>query len=219
MRETSAELRGRLPGVSDAVESGVARLGRLLSWPTHPLFVGTPVSIAVGVRLFGGWNADVWQLIALVGSLGLLIPLGSLFALQRAGKIADVFMTRHEDRRWLYPIGVVDLAVIYGAFAAYEAPREILAVVAAGILAVAGMMIANRFLKASLHAAGNAGIATALCWVEGLAFWPAWILVALACWARLACKGHSPAEIATGLAVGTLPTALAMGWFLGGLHW
>lgn len=200
-------------------ETVAARLGRWVSWPTHPLFVGTPVSLYVGIRAFGGLSDPVLELIAWVGALGLLFPLGFIYALQRSGVVSDFFLTRHEDRKWFYPVGLVTLLMIYTVFALYGAPPKILAVVAAGIVSAAAMALANRYLKVSLHAAGNAGIATALCWVEGAHFWPIWFLVAAACWGRLACREHQPVEIATGLILGTVPTVIAMGWFLGGMHW
>lgn len=208
-----------MDGEAIDIDNSLARVGKWVSWPTHPLFVGTPVSLYVGIRAFGGVSAEVLELIGWVGFLGLIFPLGIIYLLERSGVVSDFFLTRHEDRKWFYPIGLVDLALIYLVFSAYGAPTEILAVVAAGVISAAAMTLANRYVKASLHAAGNAGIATALCWVEGLTFWPIWLLVAAACWGRLACREHRPVEIAVGLALGTLPTAVVMSWYLGELHW
>ncbi len=198
-----------------ATETASQRLGHALSVVLHPLALGTPIAIGVGVREFGGFSFEVFQVGAIVGTLGLLFPLALLFLLVRTGKISDLFMTRHEDRRWVYPIGFADLLFIFFVFWAYEAPQTILATVAAGFLAVCCMAIGNRFLKASIHCAGNAGILLALCWVEGWLFSPLLLLIPATIWSRLAVREHTPAEALAGTILGILPTAAAMAFFLG----
>jgi len=194
---------------------GEQRLARFLSFALHPLALGTPISLWVGIAAFGGLSARVAELIAWVGTLGLVFPMASLALLVRAGKISDFFMTRHADRRWLYPIGLVDLAIILSVFRAYEAPLPIWATAAAGIASAACMAVANRWVKASLHVGGNAGILLALCWVQGFYLWPALALVPATIWSRIAMREHTPKETATGLVLGLLPTALVLFYLLG----
>ncbi len=191
------------------------RLARFLSYALHPLALGTPVSLWVGIAAFGGLSARVAELIVWVGTLGLVFPMASLALLARAGKISDFFLTRHADRRWLYPIGLVDLSIILLLFRLYRAPPAIWATVAAGIASAACMAVANRWIKASLHVGGNAGILLALCWVEGFILWPVLALVPATIWSRVALREHTPREAATGLVLGLLPTALVLFYLLG----
>lgn len=206
-RETSA--------LGAAPEARNGRLAHALSYVLHPVAVGTPIGLWVGPRYFGGLTDEVLLLAGKVALLGIVFPLVVLGGLLYTGRVRDFFLTRREERQWLYTLGLVDLVLILWLFHQGGAPAPIIAAVTACFAATLALAIVNLFVKASLHCAGNAGIALSLCWIEGWHFWPIWLLVPLTVWARLECGHHNRNEVVAGLLAGTLPVSLALAAMIG----
>jgi hypothetical protein len=162
--------------------------------------VGHPFLVVPGAILLTGTRGPVlYAVLASMVAITVHVVRG-----MRRGEISDVDVSRREQRRGVYAIGigcsVVAVAVLY---ATHQPPLAIRgSLIAGGALAVSA--IVNLRLKASLHclfAMFSAGIAWRAEHVAGLVF----AIVALAvAWARVAYERHTRAEAAVGLALGTV---------------
>jgi len=201
------EVRPEPPEPADALTRFARACGLLL----HPLIVGSPVALAVGIREYGGWNGVTMKLALQVTTLCIVAPMAYLFYLVRAGHTTDIFMSLREDRRYIFPIGTLNLVITYITFRYHHASDLILNVVLAATLVMALMQTGTLFSKPSMHTAGIAGISAAVAIYEGLWTLPFGIaLTALVMWSRVRARRHTVSEVFQGLAIGAGGTAATL---------
>lgn len=187
------------------------RLARALGILLHPLVTGFPVAMVVGIREYGGWSEVTLHLTLQVTMLCIIAPLAYLAYLVRAGHTTDIFMSLREDRRYIFPIGTLNLVITYITFRYHHASDLILNVVLAAILVMAAMQTGTLFSKPSMHTAGNAGIGAALAINEG--YWTIpymMILTAAVMWSRVRAKRHTVSEVIQGFFIGAGATTAVL---------
>src|SRR5687767_5341899 len=169
------------------------RLARILSVAGHPLVL-IPLTLALTTRS--------WQVTALLAATTTL-PLAVVLLRQvRRGTLSDLDVSRREERSGLYYVAIPLLAV--GAIAVYLTGGS--PVLLRGLAATAGMftvgLLANRFLKISMHM-----MLAVYCAVLVVRTHP-WSAVAIlpfvlaVAWSRWRLQRHTVAELAVGGALG-----------------
>ncbi len=195
----------------ETVTGPLTRFAQFCGILLHPLIVGFPVALAVGIREYGGWSDVTLRLTVQVGMLCVIAPFAYLLYLSRAGHTTDVFMSLREDRRYIFPIGTLNLVMTYITFRYHHASDLILNVVLAAILVMAAMQTGTLFSKPSMHTAGNAGIAAAVAIYEGPHTLPVTAaLTALVMWSRVRAKRHTISEVFQGLIIGAGATTIVL---------
>jgi membrane-associated phospholipid phosphatase len=91
---------------------------------------------------------------------------------------------------------------------AFDAPVEMVALVASIAVGVACGWVITRWWKISVHAAIAAGAATVLLVVFGPALLAVWPLVAVIAWSRVQVGDHTTAQVLAGVALGVVVNAM-----------
>jgi hypothetical protein len=169
------------------------RAARILSVALHPFVVG-PLTAALATRN--------WRWAAAITATTILPLVVLLVRRTRRGAWSDFDVSRREQRPGLYyaaiPLLAVTAAVVWWLGAPASFLRSFLAI---GFLFVAGL-IGNRFLKISLHMMFGAFCTVVIFRLYPMSLFLTLPLLAALAWSRWRLERHTPAEIATGLALG-----------------
>jgi membrane-associated phospholipid phosphatase len=147
-----------------------------------------------------------WAVISIL--FASVLPMGYVIAQVRRGRITD----RHLGLRVQRPLPmlfviaftIAGLAVLY----ALGAPRQLLALGAAGVVGLSVTALITLFWKISMHTAVVAGALAIVVIVFGLAWLPLFAMLVLVGWARVDLGDHAIAEVVAGAAVGGVIAAL-----------
>lgn len=191
--------------------AGRSRVAHAVGVLADPAIVLLGTLVVVGVASSPTPLAGVgWALLAALFCAGL--PYGVLAILLRRGHVSDVHVLVREQRRLPLLAALGCLVVGLGLLVGLRAPRPVVALVAAMLVALAVMTAISRWSKASFHVAGVTGAVVVLAHVLGPAALPAGApVVALVAWARHRAGRHSVGQLAAGLLVGVLSPGLLYG--------
>jgi membrane-associated phospholipid phosphatase len=181
----------------------VARLvGELLS----------PPPILVVLALVVAWDSSptpamavLWGGIAAV--FASVLPYALILRGVRRGRLSDKNISLREQRIRFGVVGITSILLGLALLAAFDAPAEMVALVASIAVGVACGWVITLWWKISVHAAIAAGAATVLTLVFGTALLAAWPLVALIGWSRVQVGDHTPAQVLAGVALGVVVNA------------
>ncbi|AGL20929.1 hypothetical protein [Actinoplanes sp. N902-109] len=179
------------------------RLARLISEALAP-------AVLVGALLLVvGWHAGEstggsrwWGLPGAVFAVGL--PMAYVLRGVRQGRLTNHHIPEREHRRLPLLVGIGSLAVGVTVLLLLGAPREVLALLAAGGTGLVVYAVVTHWWKMSIHAGVAAGTAATLTVVYGPLALLSVPLVALVGWARVRLSAHTPAQVIVGAAVGAL---------------
>jgi membrane-associated phospholipid phosphatase len=192
------ELVQRLPG-----RLRVARLvGELLS----------PPPILVVLALVVAWDSSpspamavLWGGIAAV--FASVLPYALILRGVRRGRLSDTNISLREQRIRFGVVAITSILLGLAVLAAFDAPAEMVALLASVAVGVACGWVVTLWWKISVHAAIAAGAATVLVLVFGPALLVVWPLVALIAWSRVQVGDHTPAQVLAGVALGVAVNA------------
>jgi membrane-associated phospholipid phosphatase len=181
----------------------VARLvGQLLS----------PPPILVVLALLVAWASSstpamavLWGGIAAV--FASVLPYALILRGVRRGRLSDKHISLREQRIRFGVVAIISILIGLGALAAFDAPAEMVALLASIAVGVACGWVVTLWWKISVHAAIAAGAATVLLLVFGPALLAVWPLVALIAWSRVQVGDHTPAQVLAGVALGVVVNA------------
>jgi membrane-associated phospholipid phosphatase len=181
----------------------VARLvGELLS----------PPPILVVLALVVAWDssptpamAAVWGAIAAV--FVSLLPYAIILRGVRRGRVSDRNISLREQRIQFGVLAITSILTGLAVLAAFDAPAEMVALLASIAVGVACGWVVTLWWKISVHAAIAAGAATVLLLVFGPALLVVWPLVALIAWSRVQVGDHSSGQVLAGVALGIVVNA------------
>jgi membrane-associated phospholipid phosphatase len=181
----------------------VARLvGELLS----------PPPILVVLALVVAWDSSptpgvavLWGGIAAV--FASVLPYALILRGVRRGRLSDKNLSLREQRIRFGAVAIGSILLGLGVLAAFDAPAELVALLASIAVGVACGWVITLWWKISVHAAIAAGAATVLTLVFGTALLAAWALVALIAWSRVQVGDHTPAQVLAGVALGVVVNA------------
>lgn len=128
-----------------------------------------------------------------------LVPLGVVRLLRRAGRVADAHIVRREQRLVPLAAAVVSVAVGLALLHLAGAPAALVRVLAATLAALLVLALVTVVHKVSFHTGVVAGGAVAL-WVTGthLCGVVLGLLVPVVAWARVRRGRHSVAQVVLG---------------------
>jgi membrane-associated phospholipid phosphatase len=183
------------------------RIARWVSILGHP-FVLLPLTVlAIGLR--HGPFAHAGRRALLVAALLVLPVLGLLAARVRAGAWTDYDVSDHEQRRGFYWALLAVLPL--GSLLAWRLRPELGRGLLAGWALLLASMLANRFLKSSLHVAFAAFCGGMIARTPTTAV-PCLALVAGVAWSRVVLRRHTVAEVLFGAALGAGAAAFLLIW-------
>lgn len=189
-------------------DARLEHLARLISWLSYPAITG-PLGLAYLGLLLRTAPSDLVKWLGLcIGSFA--APLMLVVARRvRSGHISDFDVSLRTQRREIYlwglTLNVLTIALVY----ALDGPLFVLAALLSGLMAGLLAVLANRYIKVSVHSGVSAMVATGLLLVNGPAAWPTLPMVGAVAWARYRVRRHTPAEIAGGVALGAVATTLS----------
>ena len=132
------------------------------------------------------------------------IPLVYILRGVRQGRYTDHHIPEREHRRIPLLFGVASVVAGLILLIALDAPRDVLALLAAGMAGLVVFAAITHWWKVSIHAGVVAGTVAVLTTVYGPAGLLALPLVPLICWARVRLSAHTTAQVVVGAALGAL---------------
>ncbi|MEW6755365.1 MAG: hypothetical protein AB1505_30945 [Candidatus Latescibacterota bacterium] len=187
-----------------AVERGL--LGRVAWLVSHLL---NPAGLAL--LLFAGltWLAQEAWLAGMAGAvLYSVMPGGILVWLRRSGYISELYPVERSQRAGLLLLGTLCYFAGVAVLLLLEAP---IAMLIAGVAFACNTLLVwwiNQYWKISIHAVGVSGAVSLLLLIGGASLWPALLALPLVAWARLHLRAHTVAQVAVGLLLGGISSAL-----------
>ncbi|BCJ54093.1 hypothetical protein Asp14428_55680 [Actinoplanes sp. NBRC 14428] len=134
-------------------------------------------------------------------------PLAYVLRGVRTGRLTSHHIPEREHRRVPLLFGIASVTAGLLALLALGAPRDILALLAAGGVGLIIFTAVTHWWKMSIHAGVAAGTTATLTALYGPVALLGIPLVLLACWARVRLSAHTPAQVLTGATVGALIAA------------
>jgi membrane-associated phospholipid phosphatase len=181
----------------------VARLvGEVLSPP--PILVALALVVAWASSPTPAMAARWGAIAALFASV---LPYALILRGVRQGRLTDKNISLREQRIRFGVVAITSILLGLVLLAAFDAPAEMVALLAAVAVGVACGWVITLWWKISVHAAIAAGAATVLTLVFGPALVVVWPLVALIAWSRVQVGDHTPAQVLAGIALGIVVNA------------
>jgi membrane-associated phospholipid phosphatase len=171
--------------------------------------VFAPGVLVALLLLVVGWEAGSapgvsrwWGLPAALFAAG--IPMAYVFRGVRRGRFTDHHIAEREHRRGPLLFGAASVIAGTAALVALGAPREIVALLVAGMAGLVVFLVVTAFWKMSIHAGVAAGTVAVLTAVYGPWALTGALLVPLIGWSRVRLKAHTLAQVVAGTVVGAL---------------
>ena len=146
-------------------------------------------------------SALAWTVVAAVIILLLLLV---VYYFVRKGKFSDLDVSTQQQRPLLFLLDFIFAAIYLSTLYILHAPRALFLGNIAVFLAVAVLVIINKFIKASVHMAILSGALTLFVFLGGAVYLWGFILIPILAWARLTTKRHTLNEVITGTVLGVL---------------
>ncbi|WP_396027505.1 phosphoesterase PA-phosphatase [Actinoplanes sp. TBRC 11911] len=173
------------------------RLARLVTEVFAPAVLVAALLLLVGWQAGGsGW----WGVPAAVFAAG--IPMAYVVRGVRRGRLGDHHIPDRKLRRGPLLFGAASSLVGTALLAVLGAPRELVALLAAGLTGLFVFAVVTLFWKMSFHTGVAAGTVAVLIAVYGPWAWLAAPLVPLIGWSRLRLSAHTAPQVIAGALVG-----------------
>jgi len=163
------------------------------------------VTLIVAVHSAGAARGLALGLVAVFFAGGL--PYGLVLIGVRRGQLTDHHISRREQRPQVIAVTLASVAAGLLVLRWLDAPRALIALVAAVVVGLVVAFAVTLFWKISIHAAASAGTVASLTILVS----PWWMLlvplVVLTSWARVEVRDHTPAQVSLGAIVGAVISA------------
>ena len=172
----------------------------------------SPPPILVALALVVAWESSPTPAMALLwGAIAALfasvLPYALILRGVRRGRLTDRNISLREQRIRFGVVAITSILIGLALFLAFDAPAEMVALMASIAVGVACGWVITLWWKISVHAAIAAGAATVLTLVFGPALLAVWSLVAVIAWARVQVGDHTMAQVLAGVALGVVVNA------------
>jgi PAP2 superfamily len=167
-----------------------------------------PANLAAAQLLLVGWHSSPgptglgWGLLA--ATFCGLVPYGVVIAGVHRRRWTDRHLQVRQQRPAPFLAGIASVLAGLAMLLALDAPRQLVALVAAMLTGLAATLVVTLWWKLSLHTAAAAGTVAILALVFGPALTLAFPAVTLVAWARVRLGDHTPAQTLAGAALGGL---------------
>jgi hypothetical protein len=178
------------------------RLARVTTEAASP-----PLQLAILLPVVGwhstrGLTGLWWGLFATVFTAA--IPFAYILRGVRRGRLTDHHIGRREQRVVPLLFGLASVVCGLTPMVALRAPRELIALVVAGLVGLIVTITISHWWKMSIHMGVAAGSATILVLVFGPALFVVWPLLPLIGWSRIRLSDHTVAQVVAGAVIGGL---------------
>jgi membrane-associated phospholipid phosphatase len=167
-----------------------------------------PANLAVAQLLLVGWHSTRgpaglgWGLLA--ATFCGLLPYGIVIAGVHRRRWTDRHLRARQQRPVPFLAGIASVLAGLAMLLVLDAPRQLVALVAAMLTGLAATLVVTLWWKLSLHTAAAAGTVAILVLTYGPALILAVPAVAVVAWARVRLGDHTPAQTLAGAALGGL---------------
>jgi membrane-associated phospholipid phosphatase len=165
--------------------------------------VFAPAVLAAALLLLVGWQAGGsrwWGVPAGLFAVG--IPMAYVVRGVRRGRLGDHHIPDRRHRRGPLLFGALSSLIGTAALAVLGAPRDLVALLAAGLTGLLVFAAVTVFWKMSFHTGVAAGTVAVLIAVYGPWAWLAAPLIPLIAWSRLRLSAHTKPQVIAGALVG-----------------
>ncbi|UQX03465.1 phosphatase PAP2 family protein [Streptomyces sp. RerS4] len=169
-----------------------------------------PRNWIIAVTLLMGWHADRlagvgWGLVS--AFFCGVVPILFIKWGERRGHWGDRHVRRRQDRLLVIPGIMLSVAACIALMKVFDAPQEMIALIAAMLAALVVILAVTTVWKVSVHTAVSSGALVMLAFAYGPWALAAYPLVALVGWSRVALRDHTLAQVLVGTALGAATAA------------
>jgi membrane-associated phospholipid phosphatase len=182
------------------------RTARIVTEVFAPGVLVSVLLLAVGLHAAGGPSGLLWGLLAAL--FASIAPMAYIVRGVRRGHWTDHHVTVREQRRVPLLVGLASVVVGLGLLVSLEAPRELVALVAAMVAGLGVTVLVTRWWKISVHTAVAAGTVVVLTLVFGPWLLFLWTVVALIAWSRVELRDHTVMQVVGGIPFGAVVAGL-----------
>lgn len=150
--------------------------------------------------------------------LGSFLPLTHLLRQMRHGKVTDYHFRRREQRLPVFAVFLVSWLVALLVLVRLDAPRELVALIGAGVIALVVMGAITAVWKISMHSGGVAGLTTIFVLLFGVWIFVFVPLIPAIGWSRVRLGDHTPPQVVAGMVIGAAVSGIAYTRILAILH-
>ncbi|WP_368396501.1 hypothetical protein [Streptomyces sclerotialus] len=213
MNATPAPAPTPAPADATAAPTRRTRVARAVTDGMDPKNVILLVCLAVGAAQENVLTGLGWALEAIVFSA--LIPLAYIKRGIKAGDWEDRHVGQRARRMRLIPVIMASVGAGVALMLWFDAPRQMIALVAAMLATLAVILPITAAWKVSVHTAVSAGALAMLAVTYGPLTWIAAPLVAVIAWSRVALRDHTLAQTVVGALVGVAAAGAVFTWVSG----
>ncbi|SCE92645.1 phosphatase PAP2 family protein [Micromonospora mirobrigensis] len=191
--------------VGVSTRTGKDRAARLVTEVFAPAVWAAAMPLVVAVQAAGWVRGPLWGLLAVFFSAAL--PYAVVRLAVRRGRLTDHHIGVREQRRGPLLFGMVCVLVGLALLTAFDAPRQLVAMVVVILAVLAVVTAVNQVWKLSVHCAVAAASVTVLAVLLGPALLAGYPLVALVAWSRVRLGDHTRAQVVAGTVAGVAVAA------------
>ncbi len=178
------------------------RVARLITEITAPAVIVVILLPLVGWHAARGAAGLVWGLTATL--FAAVIPMAYIMRGVRRGRITDHHVGVRQQRRVPLLVGLLSVLVGGAALAWFGAPRELMALFAAGGVGLLVSVLVSHWWKMSLHTAVASGAVVILALVFGPMLLVLLPLLTPVGWSRVKLADHTVAQVLGGACIGAV---------------
>lgn len=162
-----------------------------------------PAVLVAVLLLVVGWEAGGWWGVPAAG-FAAGIPMAYVLRGVRRGRLTNHHIPEREHRRGPLLFGIASIAAGTAALVLLGAPRDVVALLAAGLTGLIVGAAVTAFWKMSIHAGVAAGTVAVLVAMYGPAALAGVPVLLLVCWSRVRLSAHTVPQVVAGALVGAL---------------
>jgi hypothetical protein len=190
--------------------ASMVRVARIVTEATAPAVLASALLVVVALDTAkSGTSALAWGLVAALFAAG--VPFAFIVRGARAGSWSTHHVNERERRPMVLAVALGSLLVGVVVLVAWNAPRELLALVVAMGAGLASVLAVSRVWKVSIHAAVAGGTTVVLALLFGPWLLAFGLMALAAAWSRTVLDDHTVAQVVVGLCLGAAVAALVFG--------
>ncbi|MDQ6831833.1 MAG: phosphatase PAP2 family protein [Chloroflexota bacterium] len=146
------------------------------------------------------------------------LPLIHLLRQMRHGKVTDYHFRQREQRLPVFAVFLVSWLVALLVLVWRGAPRELVALIGAGVIALVVMGTITAVWKISMHSGVVAGLTMVLALLFGVRVFVFVPFIPAIGWSRVRLGDHTPPQVVAGMVIGATVSGIAFTRILALLH-
>jgi membrane-associated phospholipid phosphatase len=170
-----------------------------------PAQIVAALLVAMSIHVAPPGEAVRWAALTVI--FASLLPMGYVVYQVRRRRLTDHHVSVRRQRRLPMLVAIGCTAFCLGLLAVLGAPRQLVALAAAGVAGLLVTFAVTLAWKVSMHAATLAGAVTIVVIVFGPQWLPLVLLLLLVGWARIVTGEHTAIQVGAGAVIGSVIAA------------